>query len=142
MRMQVSTTAILAWRKLAGAPTVPDYDQWVAFRDEQELGIVGNRVDKGREELLKENLVKKNRLLDLEIAEKERKSVDRNAVNQMLLRMGSLIKTVSFQRLEHEMPAKALGMGAPVEDMRRLGRETAEALCEVFAQEMDKWGAG
>lgn len=140
IRLRVSRTSILAWRGLPDAPEVPDYERWKAFVALMELGSgVGNKVTKGREDLLKENLVKKNRLLDLEIEQKERKLVDRSQVNQMLLRVASLQKTVAFQKLEHEMPAKAVAFGAPVEEMRKLGREAAEALCEIFAQELTKW---
>lgn len=140
IKLGFSVQALKNWRGREGAPKGPDLAAWEKFIDEQELGVAGNRVGVGREELLKANLVKKNRLLDLEIAEKERKSVDRELVNQMLLRASAMLKTVAFQRLEHEMPAKAVAMGAPLDAMRTLGREAAESLCDVFAQEMDKWG--
>lgn len=140
IHLKVSRTSIENWRQLPEAPEVPDPDRWKAFVEMNELGkTVGNKVTLGREELLKENLVKKNRLLDLEIELKERRVVDRSQVNQMLLRVASLQKTVAFQKLEHELPAKAIAFGAPVEEMRGLGREAAEALCEIFAQEMTKW---
>ena len=141
IRLRVSRTSIDTWRKMPDAPEVPDYERWKAFVEMNELGRPGNKPNLGREELLKENLVKKNRLLDLEIAVKEKQSIDRNLVNGLLLRLGSLQKTVLFQKLEKEMPAKAAAHGAPVAEMQILGRETADALCELFTQEMDKWGA-
>lgn len=139
IRLQVSRTSINTWKKLPEAPQVPDYDKWKAFVELMELGHVGNRTTKGREDLLKENLTKKNRLLDLQIAREERTSVDRSVVDQLFLRLGSLQKTVLYQHLEKQMPAKAAGHGAAVEPMQALGRETADALCEIFNQEMDKW---
>lgn len=142
IRLGVSVQSIKNWRKREGAPETPDLEAWQAFVDEHELGVVGNRVDKGREELLKENLIKKNRLLDLEIAVKEKRSIDRQLVDALLLRLGSLQKTVLFQRLEKEMPVKAAVHGAPVAAMQALGRETADAICEIFNQEMDKWQEG
>lgn len=141
-RLRVSSQALSGWKKLPGAPTGYNVDEWKAFMDENQLGISGNRVVGTREGLLQENLVKKNRLLDLEIAEKEKKSIDRTLVNGLLLRLGSLQKTVLFQKLEKEMPAKAAAHGAPAAEMAALGRETADALCELFTQEMDKWQEG
>ena len=139
IRLQVSRTAIHNWRKLEGAPQTPDYQKWREYIDLMELGVVGNRTSGGREELLKENLVKKNRLLDLDIAERERTVIDRGVIDSMLLRLGSLQKTVLYQKLEREMPAKAAAHGAAVEPMQRLGREIADGLCELFGQEMDRW---
>lgn len=139
MKLGFTYETIRQWRELPDAPEVPDVERWKAYVETMGLGVVGNKTTKGREQLLKENLIKKNRLLDLEIELKERKVVDRAAVNQMLLRMASLQKTVVFQKLEHELPAKAVAFGAPMEPMRTLGREAAEAICEIFAQEMDKW---
>ena len=142
IRLRVSRTSIDNWRKLPDAPQVPDVERWKAFVEMNDLGRPGNRPAAGREELLQENLVKKNRLLDLEIGERERKSIDRTLVNALLLRLGSLQKTVLFQKLEKEMPAKAAAHGAPAVEMAKLGRETADALCELFAQEMDRWQEG
>ena len=139
IRLGFSYETIRQWRDLPDAPEVPDLERWKAYVEVMGLGQVGNKTSKGREDLLKENLIKKNRLLDLEIALKERKVVDRSAVNQMLLRVASLQKTVVFQKLEHELPAKAVAFGAPMDPMRTLGREAAEGICDIFAQEMEKW---
>jgi hypothetical protein len=138
-RLRVSRGAIANWKKLPGCPQTPDYAAWEAFVKANELGVVGNRTSAEREDLLKKKLRSDIRLNEIKIAKEERSVVDRAAVDQMLLRMGSLQKARLYQKLENEMPAKAVAFGAQVEPMKRLGREIADALCEIFSQEMDQW---
>ncbi len=135
-----SRRTITEWRKLPGAPTGPqDIKAWRDFIEVNDLGIVGNRASKSREQLLVEKLTKENRLLELKIAKEERTVVERAAVDQMLLRLGSLQKTLLYQKLEREMPVKAAAGGADVEQMRKLGMETADSICELFRQGMTAW---
>ena len=135
----VSVVSVNGWRNLPGAPADKDLGAWQAFQAENELGIAGNKGSASREELLKANIEKRNKLLDLQIAKEERTVVDRTVVDEMLLRLGSLQKTVLYQKLEKELPAKAAAHGAAVEPMQILGREIADGLCELFGQEMDRW---
>ena len=139
IKLGFSVQSLKNWRKREGAPQTPDLDAWETYIDVQQLGIAGNRTSDSREDLLKENLKKKNRLLDLQIAREERQSIDRTVVDQLFLRLASLQKTVLYQHLEKQMPAKAVGHGAAIEPMQKLGREIADALCEIFNQEMDRW---
>lgn len=137
--LRFSRQAVAEWRKLPGAPQTPDVTAWKKFIADNELGIVGNRVSKDREGLLTRKLAAEVRLAELKAAKEERTVIDRDAVDAMLLRLGSLQKTVLYQKLEKEFPAKAAAHGAQVEAMQRLGREAADALCEIFTGEMDKW---
>jgi hypothetical protein len=101
---------------------------------------MGGRTGKGREELLKENLTKKNRLLDLEIANKERKSVDRTEVDALLLHVATMQKTILFPALERELPPRAEGKTAS--EISVIGREIGDRLCEVFASTIEAWKRG
>lgn len=139
-RLRVSAKTVDLWKRLPGAPAEPDYEQWKAFVKERGLGVVGNRVGKSRESLLTENLVKKNRLLDLEIANKERKSVDRGEVDSLLLHVAAMQKTVLFPALERELPPRAEGKTAA--EIAILGREIGDRLCDVFTATIEAWKQG
>ncbi len=140
IRLRVNRTTIWEWRKLEGAPQTANYKAWQEFIAQRELGLASNKTSRGREELLKENLVKKNRLLDLDIANKERKSVDRSEVDALLLHVATLQKTVLFPALENELPAKAEGKSAA--EIRVLGREIGDRICDIFSSAIEAWKQG
>ena len=140
IRLGVSIPTLANWRRLPESPKTPALKAWQDFVAQKELGLIGNFVGKGREELLKENLTKKNRLLDLEIANKERRSVDRAEVDSLLLHVGSLAKATLYPALERELPAKAEGRTAA--EIALVGREIADRICEVFAANIEQWKQG
>ena len=133
----ISRQSLLVWRKLPGAPQTPDKAAWLAFIDENDLGQVGNRVSKDREELMRENLAKRNRLLDMEIAVKNRTMVDRASVDAMLLHVATMQKAVLFPALERELPAKA--EGRPAAEISVLGREIGDRICAIFSSGIQSW---
>lgn len=137
IKLGVSVVALRQWRELPEAPEVPDVDRWKAFVEMSGLGVVGNRVGAGREELLKENLVKKNRLLDLEIAAKEKKVVDRAEVDALLLHISTLAKTTLYPALERELPPKAEGRTAA--EISLLGRQLADRICDQMSRDIEVW---
>jgi len=137
VQLKVARRVLFTWRRLPGAPETADLGIWKNFVEENSLGIAPNRVAPRRAELMEENLVKRNRLLDLEIAKQERSVIERAAVDALLLRVASMQKTILYQSLEREMPAKAAGRSA--EEIAVLGRETADNLCEIFSREIEQW---
>lgn len=137
MRLQVSRQTIAEWRKLDEAPQVPNYERWKAFVEMNELGIVGNRVTKDRETLLKENLTKKNKLLDLQIAKEEKRSVDRSEVDSLFMHISTLAKTTLYPALERELPPRAEGRTAA--EISLVGREIADRICEQMARDIEAW---
>lgn len=137
LRLHVSRPTLTAWRKLVGAPTEALFDPWKAFVEAEGLGVAGNRVSKVREQHLTSAIEKRNRLLDLEISQKEGRMADRFEVDTMLTRIGSLQKTILYAKLERELPAKAVGRSA--EEIATLGREFADELCAIFARGVEEW---
>jgi len=137
IKLQVSTQAIREWRRLPDAPDVPDLERWKAFVELNELGIVGNRVSKDRETLLKEKLTKENRLLDLKIAKEEKTSVDRKEVDALFLHIATLAKTTLYPALERELPPKAEGRTAA--EISLIGREMADKIVDQMQRDMEAW---
>ena len=138
-QLGVTRQTVYEWKKLPGAPTTPDVTQWKAFAAENQLGLVGNRVGKGRESLLEEKLVEEIKLLRIRNAKENRTVVDREAVDAMLLRVGSLMKPVLYHKLERELPPKAAGRAA--DEIAMLGREMADDICDIFRQGLEEWKA-
>lgn len=137
IRLSVSRVSLTEWRKLPEAPQEPDLDRWLAFIELMELGNVGNRTSKGREELLKENLTKKNRLLDLQIAKEEKSVVDRSEVDSLLMHISTLAKAVLYPALERELPPRAEGRSAA--EISLVGREIADRICEQMVRDIEVW---
>ncbi len=137
IRLSVSRVSLTEWRKLPDAPDVPDLERWLAFIELMGLGNVGNRVSESREELLKANLTKKNRLLDLQIAKEEKTVVDRSEVDTLLMHISTLAKTTLYPALERELPPRAEGKTAG--EITLVGREIADRICEQMARDIEVW---
>lgn len=139
-RIRFSRQSVLAWRKLPGAPKTPDLAQWKEFMEENNLGSgVGNKTGRGREKLLEEKLVEEIKLLRIKNAKEQRTVVDRDAVDAMLLRVGSLMKPVLYHKFERELPPKALGRTA--DEIAMIGREMADDICDIFQRGLEEWKA-
>jgi hypothetical protein len=138
-RLGVSRRSLGNWRKLPGAPGTCQLAPWRKFVEENSLGIAPNKITPDRARLMEENLVKRNRLLGLEIAKQEGKLVRTADVDQMLLRIASLQKIVLYQKLEREMPVRTDGKDTG--EKLLIGRSIADELCEIFSQEADRWAA-
>lgn len=133
----VTRQSIFLWRKLPEAPDVADPERWKEFVAFAGLGVSGNRVSESREELLKANLEKKNRLLDLQIAKEERTVVDREDINSLLLHIAALAKSILYPALERELPPRAEGRTAV--EIGILGREFADRICDQMARDIEVW---
>ena len=137
IKLGVSTRTLQDWRKLGDAPDRPDLERWAAYIELMDLGSAGNRVSATREQLLKENLEKKNRLLDLQIAKEERTVVDREEVNSLFLHITTLAKTILYPAMERELPPRAEGRSAT--EISLIGREIADRICDQMARDMEGW---
>lgn len=82
---------------------------------------------------------RETRLIDLKIAQIERKSIDKAEVNKLLLHVSSQQKAVLFAALEREMPGKCVGKTAS--EIARFGRELGDRLCAIFTRAIEEWGA-
>lgn len=137
IKLGISRVSLSEWRRLPEAPKLPDFGRWTAFIELMGLGTAGNRVSESREELLKANLVKKNRLLDIQIAKEEKSVVDRAEVDQLLMHVSTLAKAVLYPALERELPPKAQGRNAA--EISLVGREIADRICEQMRRDMEVW---
>lgn len=97
----------------------------------------GQREKKNLVELKAGKLERENKKLDLEIAVTEKKMIAVKEVDALLLHIATLQKTILYQALEREMPAKGAGRSAG--ELTALGRGLADRLCEIFAEEETKW---
>ena len=122
---------------MPGAPASPNPAEWQQFIEENELGVVGNRLSKDREELLRENVEKKNTLLDLQIDRESRKSVDRASVGALLQRIAAMQKAVLYAALEREYPGKVVGRNAA--EIGLLGRQLADRVSDVMQRDLEDW---
>jgi hypothetical protein len=131
--------AFTTWRKLPGAPTEPNADEWQTFIDANDLGNAGNRVGAGREELLKEKLRTEIRLGNIKIGKEERKLIDRSEVDALHLHIGTRQRSVLYEYLETEAPPKLDGL--PAAQMRPILRKMADDICDIMAGLVDEFNA-
>ena len=103
-----STTAFREWRKLPGAPAVPDPSIWSDFIERNDLGTAGNRVSKGREHWLVEKLKKEVKLQDIRIEKEQRKLVDIDEVAVFVTNLLLGVKQAAYQ-MARELPRQVIG---------------------------------
>lgn len=138
--LRVSRRSLLDWRKLPGAPSTPSLAAWQTFVEENALGIAPNKLSPGRERLMQDNLDKRNHLLDLEIAEKEKRMVLVKEVDDFLFRTALLMKSILQTKLENELPPRLIGK-SPAE-MSIEGRAIVDEICTIFSSgEPETWNA-
>jgi len=80
---------------------------------------------------------KEIRLLDIKIANEEKKTVSRSDVGKMLLRVSTLQRGRLYAALEREYPGKVVGRTAA--EISSIGRALADELCDVFKAEEESW---
>jgi hypothetical protein len=136
-RLGVTPRTLSRWKHLPGCPATPDVEAWQRFVEENSLGISPNKITPGRARLMEENLVKRNRLLDLEISKQERRVIERAAVDELLLHVASLQKVVLGQKLEREMPARTEGKSAAERVL--IGRAILDEICGIFSSRATQW---
>ena len=134
-RLRISVQSLSGWSKLPGAPTDYNVAAWKAFVEENQLGLSGNRVSKSRETLLTEQVEKKNRLLDIDIAKKEGRLAPVESINEGAMRTASAQKQMLYQILVHELPPRTVGQD--VATVRQLNQDTADRICELMRGQKD-----
>lgn len=125
--------AIAVWRKRADAPLGPDFEQWSEYLKKNDLGgrpkILGSLKDeKTRHEI---------ELLKAKLAREQRRVIDRDEVNQLLLHISTRSRTMLYQFLETELAPKLDGMSAV--QMRPILRETADSIADMQADLIDQF---
>lgn len=131
----VSRQTLFHWRKLANAPAAPDLEPWEIFVEENDLGT-GKKLSKEREMLLTERVRNQNRLLEIQIAEKERTVVSRAALVAVFTRVAATQRQILYQALVTEYPAQV--EGRTMAEIRVLGRDTADRICGLMVALADE----
>jgi transcriptional regulator with XRE-family HTH domain len=131
-KLGVTRQAMAVWRKRADAPLGADPDQWADYVKKNELGgrkIPGNLKDeKTRHEI---------ELLKSKVAREQRRVIDRDEVNQLLLHIATRSRTMLYQFLETELAPKLDGMSAV--QMRPILRETADSIADMQADLVEQF---
>jgi hypothetical protein len=132
----VSTVSFYKWR--AKHDDFPDQDPethrynideiraWMD--DHPEVGTPGQRVGAKREDLMCENLEKRNKLLEQQIAESEHRLVDGSILLEMFIRERTIARETFRKRILSEIPAEAEGKRA----------QQIHKLLEAAMEEYDK----
>lgn len=136
-RLRTSVKSIQVWSKLPGAPTGLDLDEWLKFAEENQLGVAGNKVGAGREELLQEKLRSEIRLNELKIQKEEGKTVLVSDVDERDLQLATMQKSYLYAVLGRELGAR--GAGKSAEELCVLGQNIADQICDVFTKGVEKW---
>lgn len=136
-QLKVSRRTLFNWRRLPGAPEATNLAVWQKYVEENSLNISPTKISPGRARLMEENLVKRNRLLDLEISKQERRVIERATVDELLLHVASLQKVVLAQKLEREMPARTEGKSAAERVL--IGRAILDEVCGIFSSRATQW---
>lgn len=116
----VSTVTFHKWKAKYSDFPDPDsethrynLDDIRAFMDDHpELGQPGQRVGAKREDLMCENLDKRNQLLDQQIAEQEHRLVDGSSLLEIFMRERTIAREAFRKRILSEIPAEAEGKRA------------------------------
>ena len=129
--------SLTKWRNLPGAPQKADLVAWQVFVEENGLGMLGRKPSKEREDELTKRVRNQNRLLEIEIAQKENKLVERDGVNALMFQICHFAKITMFQKLENELPAKAAGL-LP-EEIRMVARGIGDEICDLMRVGFGEW---
>ena len=127
--------ALAYWRKRADAPLGTDFEQWREYVKKNELGGNGKGLAGGalRDEKTKHEI----ELLKAKVAKEQRRVIDREEVNQLLLHISSRAKTMLYQFLDTEAPPKLDGLGAA--QMRPILREMADSIADEMAGVIERF---
>ena len=136
-KLEVSSQSVTVWRRRPGAPTDTNLEVWLDFVRDNSLGLAGNRVGKDREALLIEKLETEIALNRAKLAKEERTVVDRDAVDEFLLHVATLQKTILYQRLGRELGPK--GEGKTAQELSVFGQAVADELATIFSNSIEKW---
>lgn len=134
-KLGVSVQSVAVWRKMPGAPLEPIWEQWEPFVKEHKLGEQVRRLSgfELREEKTKHEI----ELIKAKVAKEQRRVIDREEVNQLLLHIASRAKTMLYQFLETEAPPKLDGL--PAAQMRPILREMADSIADEMAGQIERF---
>lgn len=106
--LSVSRTTIYAWRKLPGAPTTPDPEEWREFVEKNTLG--------GQGELGQAILFERHRKLkaeaelkEIELSKARGETVQLNDMTNFVADLAARVDQVLTQSLDVEMPPRLEG---------------------------------
>lgn len=101
------------------------------YRDEK------NRHRQAVDKLRAVKLERETQKIDLELRKMEGQTLEMEAVNEFLLHVSALQKTVLYSVLAKEYPPRITGKTQA--EATVLGRETADKICEIFRGKMSEW---
>lgn len=136
-RLRCSVQSLASWGKLPGAPTDYSLEAWKSFVEANQLGVGGNKVGGGREELLQEKLRGEIRLNQLKIEREEGKTILVDEVDERDLHLASMQKAYLYAVLGRELGAR--GAGKSAEELCVLGQQIADQVCAIFNQGVEQW---
>ena len=125
-KLGVSRQAVVLWRKLDGAPESRDVPSWEAFVAKNGLNVNGQGKPTDMRQLKEEKLVLDIALTQAKLNRENRKVIERDEVNRLLVHIGAEFRTNLYQFLETEAPPKLDGMSSA--QMRPILREMADAI--------------
>lgn len=126
-KLGVTRQSLVNWRVLEGAPPDRNEAAWELFIKERGLGVKGRKSDSLKDEKTRHEI----ELLKARIARENRRVIDRDEVNQLLLHISTRARTKLYQFMETEAPPKLDGMSAA--QMRPLLREMADSVADEMA---------
>ena len=132
MELETTRQTLVQWRKLPGAPQERDVVKWKAFVEQNQLGkrLSGSAL---RDEETRHKI----ELLKSKIDREQRRVIDREEVNRLLLHVSTDGRTVLYQLMESELPPKLDGMAAA--QMRPILREAADSIADRMAGLIERY---
>lgn len=129
----VSVQTMKVWRQKEGAPVTTELGLWETWLKKEGLGMRGLSGAGLKDEKTKHEI----ELLKAKINREQRRVIDRDEVNQLLLHIATRGRTKTYQLLESEAPPKLDGMSAV--QMRPILREMADAIADEMADLIDQF---
>jgi hypothetical protein len=102
-----------------------------------------NTKDGSLDDQRKANLRKTNAqaaILEIQLAEAERRSIPREEVERLLLHLAALSRATLYQLLENELPPRCEGLTAA--QLRPIFRESADKVADTLSDGFKKWNEG
>lgn len=129
-------TAVYSWRKLAGAPKTPNLVSWTKFVEENDLGVSGNRVTKGREYWLIEKLKRDVARNELKFKQESGAVIEIDTVADFVAQMGFSCRQWAYE-IARELPRQIIGLELAESQLR--ARDFADRLVDELAAGIDSW---
>jgi transcriptional regulator with XRE-family HTH domain len=127
-RLGVQRGTLANWKQREGAPANRDVEAWLAFVEQNQLGLSGPKLGQLSKELKDDKLRHEIELLKARLAREQRAVIPAAEVNTLLLHVATSSRTLLYQFMETEAAPKLAGMDAA--QMRPMLREMADTICE------------